>query len=211
MSTTVGSMVRAPRRSPWSGPSMAATAAPRRSYEAPRERHDVVLALVPAAAVPDQDQPGGRDVLGRTTATSGTSPALPTMVAARSRIPRWTTSDVVSTPRAYRPTASRAPAPARRSLMGHAMFTYDPGMGEAIFEYCRDRLALDPVPLDFGGIGDDPSSAIEGLHQRARATTRQGARAVRARTWPRPSSRSTARGSSRSSRTPRPRRRCSST
>jgi aromatic-L-amino-acid/L-tryptophan decarboxylase len=28
------------------------------------------------------------------------------------------------------------------------MFVYDPVMGEAVFEYCRDRLSLDPVPLD---------------------------------------------------------------
>lgn len=47
--------------------------------------------------------------------------------------------------------------------MGHPMFTYDPGMGDAIFEYCRDRLAMDPVPLDYGSTGEDPSAAIEGL------------------------------------------------
>ena len=28
------------------------------------------------------------------------------------------------------------------------MFTYDPLMAEAVFEYCRGRLSLDPVPLD---------------------------------------------------------------
>jgi len=28
------------------------------------------------------------------------------------------------------------------------MFTYDPVMAEAVFEYCRERLSLDPVPLD---------------------------------------------------------------
>ena len=47
--------------------------------------------------------------------------------------------------------------------MGHPMFTYDPGMGETIFEYCRTRLSLDPVPLDYGGIRDDPASQIEGI------------------------------------------------
>jgi glutamate/tyrosine decarboxylase-like PLP-dependent enzyme len=43
------------------------------------------------------------------------------------------------------------------------MFTYDPGMGETIFEYCRTRLSLDPVPLDYGGIRHDPASAINGI------------------------------------------------
>jgi aromatic-L-amino-acid/L-tryptophan decarboxylase len=47
--------------------------------------------------------------------------------------------------------------------MGHPMFTYDPALGDAIFEYCRTRLSLDPVPLDYGGIGDDPAARIEGL------------------------------------------------
>lgn len=47
--------------------------------------------------------------------------------------------------------------------MGHPMFTYDPGMGELVFDYCRTRLSLDPVPLDFGGIGADPSAPIDGL------------------------------------------------
>jgi glutamate/tyrosine decarboxylase-like PLP-dependent enzyme len=43
------------------------------------------------------------------------------------------------------------------------MFTYDPEMTDAIFEYCRTRLSLDPIPLDFGGLGEDPAFAIEGL------------------------------------------------
>jgi len=47
--------------------------------------------------------------------------------------------------------------------MGHPMFTYDPGMGEAIFEYCRARLSMDPVPLDYGGNADDPAASIEGM------------------------------------------------
>jgi len=47
--------------------------------------------------------------------------------------------------------------------MGNPMFTYDPAMGEAIFDYCRGRLSLDPVPLDYGGIGVDPAVPIEGL------------------------------------------------
>jgi aromatic-L-amino-acid decarboxylase len=28
------------------------------------------------------------------------------------------------------------------------MFTYDPAMAEAVFDYCRQRLSVDPVPLD---------------------------------------------------------------
>ncbi len=28
------------------------------------------------------------------------------------------------------------------------MFVYDPVMAEAVFDYCRHRLSLDPVPLD---------------------------------------------------------------
>jgi aromatic-L-amino-acid/L-tryptophan decarboxylase len=47
--------------------------------------------------------------------------------------------------------------------MGHPMFTYDPDMGEAILEYCRERLAMDPIPLDYGGLAGDPSDQLEGL------------------------------------------------
>ncbi|MHB8681716.1 MAG: pyridoxal phosphate-dependent decarboxylase family protein [Acidimicrobiales bacterium] len=31
------------------------------------------------------------------------------------------------------------------------MFVHDPAMTELVFAYCRERLSLDPVPLDFGG------------------------------------------------------------
>lgn len=31
------------------------------------------------------------------------------------------------------------------------MFVHDEALTELIFSYCRDRLSLDPVPLDFGG------------------------------------------------------------
>lgn len=47
--------------------------------------------------------------------------------------------------------------------MGHPMFSYDETMGEAILEYCRSRLALDPIPLDYGGVLGDPSKGLEGL------------------------------------------------
>jgi aromatic-L-amino-acid/L-tryptophan decarboxylase len=35
--------------------------------------------------------------------------------------------------------------------MANRMFVYDEKLTQLIFEYCRWRLALDPVPLDFGG------------------------------------------------------------
>jgi aromatic-L-amino-acid/L-tryptophan decarboxylase len=47
--------------------------------------------------------------------------------------------------------------------MGHPMFTYDPKLGETILQYCRDRLALDPIPLDYGSMAPDPSPFIQGL------------------------------------------------
>ncbi len=36
--------------------------------------------------------------------------------------------------------------------MGDKMFHFDEELGEAIFAYCRERLSLDPVPLDYGGL-----------------------------------------------------------
>ena len=36
-------------------------------------------------------------------------------------------------------------------------------MGETILDYCRDRLALDPIPLDYGRSREDPSPSIDGL------------------------------------------------
>src|SRR5579884_611936 len=35
--------------------------------------------------------------------------------------------------------------------MGNPMFVYDERLTELVLEYCRWRLALDPVPLDYGG------------------------------------------------------------
>ncbi len=35
--------------------------------------------------------------------------------------------------------------------MGNPMFVYDEQLTELVFEYCRWRLSLDPVPLDYGG------------------------------------------------------------
>ena len=36
--------------------------------------------------------------------------------------------------------------------MRNPMFEFDEAMTELVFEYCRERLALDPVELDFGGV-----------------------------------------------------------
>ncbi|HXW38494.1 MAG TPA: pyridoxal-dependent decarboxylase [Acidimicrobiales bacterium] len=35
--------------------------------------------------------------------------------------------------------------------MGNPMFVYDEKLTQLVFDYCRWRLALDPVPLDYGG------------------------------------------------------------
>ena len=35
--------------------------------------------------------------------------------------------------------------------MANPMYELDEPMVEMIFDYCRERLALDPVSLDFGG------------------------------------------------------------
>ena len=48
-------------------------------------------------------------------------------------------------------------------MVGHPMFAYDEKATEAIFAYCRERLALDPVPLDYGGLFDIPADEVTGL------------------------------------------------
>ncbi len=47
--------------------------------------------------------------------------------------------------------------------MANPMFAFDESMTELIFAYCRDRLALDPVDLDFGGGADTFDQALDGL------------------------------------------------
>ena len=42
------------------------------------------------------------------------------------------------------------------------MFEYDSVLGDAVFEYCRDRLS-NPVPLDFGSLVAVPAKDLEGL------------------------------------------------
>jgi aromatic-L-amino-acid/L-tryptophan decarboxylase len=43
------------------------------------------------------------------------------------------------------------------------MFSYDDQMTELIFDYCRRRLSLDPVPLDFKGDKEKLESVLVGL------------------------------------------------
>jgi glutamate/tyrosine decarboxylase-like PLP-dependent enzyme len=48
------------------------------------------------------------------------------------------------------------------------MFVYDERLTSLVLDYCRRRLALDPVPLDFGGSRDSTSlrASLEGLISR---------------------------------------------
>jgi aromatic-L-amino-acid/L-tryptophan decarboxylase len=43
------------------------------------------------------------------------------------------------------------------------MFTYDESMTDLVLEYCKERLAMDPVPLDFGGLQRDLALELTGL------------------------------------------------
>jgi aromatic-L-amino-acid/L-tryptophan decarboxylase len=47
--------------------------------------------------------------------------------------------------------------------MRNPMFVYDERLADLIFDYCRWRLALDPVPLDFGGARESFDALLEGL------------------------------------------------
>ena len=47
--------------------------------------------------------------------------------------------------------------------MGHGMFDFDAELGDSVFEYCRDRLAMQPVPLDYGSLMPLPMERLEGL------------------------------------------------
>ncbi len=47
--------------------------------------------------------------------------------------------------------------------MDSPMFTFDPEMAEKIFDYCRWRLAEDPVTLDFVGRAPELEAALDGL------------------------------------------------
>lgn len=47
--------------------------------------------------------------------------------------------------------------------MRNEMFHYDEQMATSVFDYCRERLALDPVPLDFSGDKARLEGALDGL------------------------------------------------
>ena len=47
--------------------------------------------------------------------------------------------------------------------MGHHMFEYDATLTDAVFAYCRERLSMQPVPLDFGSLTNVPLADLDGL------------------------------------------------
>ena len=47
--------------------------------------------------------------------------------------------------------------------MASAMFRYDEAMADLIFAACRERLSMDPVSLDFGGLVASLDAELEGL------------------------------------------------
>ncbi len=47
--------------------------------------------------------------------------------------------------------------------MASRMFHYDEGMTDLIFEACRERLSMDPVSLDFGGLVESLDAELAGL------------------------------------------------
>jgi glutamate/tyrosine decarboxylase-like PLP-dependent enzyme len=47
--------------------------------------------------------------------------------------------------------------------MRNPMFVFDDKMADLVFGYCRERLALDPVPLDYGGYATPLREVLEGV------------------------------------------------
>lgn len=47
--------------------------------------------------------------------------------------------------------------------MASAMFRYDEAMTDLVFSACRQRLSMDPVPLDFGGLVASLDAELSGL------------------------------------------------
>ena len=47
--------------------------------------------------------------------------------------------------------------------MGHQMFEYDAELANEVFDYCRDRLSMDPVPLDYGSLHAMPPGDMKGF------------------------------------------------
>lgn len=50
--------------------------------------------------------------------------------------------------------------------MRNPMFVYDDHLTDLVFEYCRHRLELDPVPLDYGGTRTSLGTLLEGAIER---------------------------------------------
>jgi aromatic-L-amino-acid decarboxylase len=47
--------------------------------------------------------------------------------------------------------------------MASAMFRYDEAMADLVLSACRERLSVDPVPLDFGGLAPSLGAELSGL------------------------------------------------
>jgi glutamate/tyrosine decarboxylase-like PLP-dependent enzyme len=47
--------------------------------------------------------------------------------------------------------------------MRNPMFVFDERLADLVLAYCRERLSLDPVPLDYGGYDTSFSELLEGL------------------------------------------------
>src|SRR5580698_11003412 len=47
--------------------------------------------------------------------------------------------------------------------MAGSMFEYDEAMTDLVMHFCRERLSLNPVPLDFGGTGTALAGHLDGL------------------------------------------------
>src|ERR1700689_339302 len=47
--------------------------------------------------------------------------------------------------------------------MGHPMFEYDATLADEVFNYCRDRLSMDPVPLDYGSLNVTAPGDMKGF------------------------------------------------
>jgi aromatic-L-amino-acid decarboxylase len=47
--------------------------------------------------------------------------------------------------------------------MGHQMFEYNADLTDEVFDYCRDRLSMDPVPLDFGSLHAVAPESLDGF------------------------------------------------
>ena len=47
--------------------------------------------------------------------------------------------------------------------MGHQMFEYNAELANEVFDYCRERLSMDPVPLDFGSLHAIAPESMDGF------------------------------------------------